>query len=161
MWAQSTAEEYHVKAAFIFHFAQLVEWPADAPNDGGNSLLVCTLGDDPFHGELENAIAGKAIGTRIVRIRHATSMQNAHGCNVLFFGNSESKRIRLLTASLRNAPVLTIGEADDFLVSGGMIRFCLDGNKVRFEISREAAALAKLKVSSQLLLLARNRNGGK
>jgi hypothetical protein len=41
--AQSNADEYHVKAAFLFHFAQLVEWP-DAPDESGSSLLLCTLG---------------------------------------------------------------------------------------------------------------------
>jgi hypothetical protein len=58
--AQSKADEYEVKAAFLFHFAQLVEWP-DAPDESGSSLLLCTLGDDPFHGGLESTVEGKQI----------------------------------------------------------------------------------------------------
>jgi hypothetical protein len=152
-WAQSTSDEYRVKAAFLFHFAQLVEWPATG--DSGSPLVLCTLGDDPFHGELENTVAGKQIGSRTLRIRHVKPSQ-ASGCNMLFISKSEDKRLPILMANLRNAPVLTIGEADDFLLSGGIIRFCLDGKKVRFEINREAAELARLKISSQLLLLAKN-----
>jgi hypothetical protein len=159
-WAQSTDDEYHVKAAFLFHFAQLVEWPPDAPREGGNSLLVCALGDDPFHGELESTIAGKQIGSRTLRIRHVSPLQDTRDCNVLFIGKSEGKRIPLLLASLRNAPVLTVGDAGEFLRAGGMIRFCLEGNKVRFEINREAAGLARLRISAQLLLLAKNVVGG-
>ncbi len=64
-----------------------------------------------------------------------------------------------ILAGLHNSPVLTVGEAADFLGSGGMIRFCLEGNKVRFEINREAAESAKLRISSKLLLLARNVAG--
>ena len=75
---------------------------------------------------------------------------------MLFISNSEEKRLPVLMANLRNAPVLTVGEADDFLLSGGIIRFCLDGKKVRFEINREAAEFARLRISSQLLLLAKN-----
>ncbi len=159
-WAQSTVDEYHMKAAFLYHFAQLVEWPADSLNEGGNSLLVCTLGDDPFHGELENTVAGKQIGSRFLRIRHVRPMQETSGCNVLFISKSEGNRIPSLLASLRNAPVLTVGDSDDFLGAGGMIRWFLDGNKVRFEINRQAAEAAKLRISSQLLFLARNVVGG-
>jgi len=79
---------------------------------------------------------------------------------VLFISKSEGKRIPALLANLRNAPVLTVGEADDFLGAGGIIRFCLEGNRVRFEINREAAESARLRISSQLLLLAKNVVGG-
>jgi hypothetical protein len=159
-WAQSTVDEYRVKAAFLFHFAQLVEWPADSPNEGGNSLYLCTLGDDPFHGELESTIAGKQIGPRILRIRHARALQDARGCDVLFISKSEGSRTASLLANLRNTPVLTVGDDDGFVGAGGIIRMFLEGNKVRFEINRQAAESARLRISSQLLLLARNAAGG-
>ena len=148
-WAQSTVDEYRMKAAFLFHFAQLVEWPADTPVDGGNSLFLCTLGEDPFSGELENTVEGKPIGSRTLRIRHLKPPQDPRGCQMLFISRSEDKRVAVLLANLRNAPVLTVGEADDFLGAGGMIRFCLEGNKVRFEINRGAAESARLRISSQ------------
>jgi hypothetical protein len=34
--AQTDEEEYRVKAAFIFHFAQLVDWPPDTQIDTEN-----------------------------------------------------------------------------------------------------------------------------
>jgi hypothetical protein len=156
--AQSMADEYHVKAAFLFHFAQLVEWP-DAP-DENPSLLLCILGDDPFHGELESTVEGKQIGARVLRIRHLSKTEVARGCNMVFISRSENRHLAAILASLRNSPVLTVGEADDFLASGGMIRFYLEGDRVRFEINREAAESARLKISSRLLLLARNVAGG-
>jgi hypothetical protein len=60
--AQTAAEEYRVKAAFIFHFAQLVDWPSEKPAGAANSRVLCTLGEDPFQGALEDTVAGKAIG---------------------------------------------------------------------------------------------------
>src|SRR5271168_575427 len=60
--AQATDEEYRVKAAFIFHFAQLVDWPPDTQTGTDNSLSLCTLGEDPFQGTLEETVAGKTIG---------------------------------------------------------------------------------------------------
>jgi hypothetical protein len=151
--AQTANEEYRVKAAFIFHFAQLVDWP---PGGTGaeNSLLLCTLGEDPFQGTLEGTVAGKAIGNRVIRIRHLGEPQDMQACQILFLGRAQSKRIPTLVADLHNAPILTVGETAGFLDAGGMICFLLEENKVRFDINLDAAESAKLKIGSRLLILA-------
>jgi YfiR/HmsC-like len=150
--AQSTDAEYRVKAAFLFHFAQLVDWPVGTGTD--NSLFLCTLGDDPFQGALETSVAGKAIDTRVLRVRHLKQPEEMHTCQILFLGNEQSKRIPALLAALRNTPVLTVGETAGFLESGGMVRFLLQDNKVRFGINLTVAESAGLKISSRLLVLA-------
>ncbi len=152
--AQTADEEYRVKAAFIFHFAQLVDWPPDTPAGTDNSLFLCTLGEDPFQGTLEGTVGGKAIGNRIIRIRHLGEPQDMQACQILFLGKAQSKRIPMLVADLRNAPVLTVGETAGFLGAGGMISFLLEENKVRFEINLNAAESARLKIGSRLLILA-------
>ena len=152
--AQARTEEYHVKAGFIFHFAQLVDWPASAA--GGPDFVLCTLGDDPFQGQLETTLDGKAIGTRPIHILHVKQPQEARGCQVLFISNSEDQRLPKILGDLGTSPVMTVGEANDFIERGGMIRFVLEQDKVRFEINLKAADPAGLKFSSRLLLLAKN-----
>jgi hypothetical protein len=71
---------------------------------------------------------------------------------ILFIGRAQSKRIPQLVAGLHNAPILTVGETEGFLDAGGMIRFLLEGNKVRFEINVQAAESARLKIGSRLLM---------
>ena len=152
--AQSTEEEYRVKAAFIFHFAQLVDWPSETRTDAANSLILCTIGDDPFQGALESTVAGKAIGDRILSIRHLKQGEDMQACHILFLGRTQGKRIPMLLANLHNAPILTVGEGRGFLDAGGMICFVLEGNNLRFGINLDAAAAAKLKIGSRLLILA-------
>jgi hypothetical protein len=152
--AQSTDREYQVKAAFIFHFAELIDWPPRTRTDADNSLSVCTIGDDPFQGALESTVAGKAIGNRVIRIRHLKPSEDALACDVLFLGKALDKRIPVLLAALHNAPVLTVGETDGFLSAGGMISFVLEDNNVRFAINLYAAETANLKIGSRLLFLA-------
>jgi len=152
--AQTSGEEYRVKAAFIFHFAQLVDWPPEKPTGTDNSLVLCTLGEDPFQGMLEGTVAGKAIGNRILRIRHLGEPQEMQACQIVFLGRAQSKRIPMLVATLHNAPVLTVGETAGFLDAGGMIDFLLEDNKLRFEVNLEAAESADLKIGSRLLVLA-------
>jgi hypothetical protein len=51
-------------------------------------------------------------------------------------------------------PVLTVGETDNFLSDGGMIRFHFEADKIRFDINLDEAESSHLKISSRLLLLA-------
>jgi uncharacterized protein DUF4154 len=151
-WAQPGNDEDHMKAAFLYHFAQLVEWPSDAFDGSGSSLVLCTLEDDSLYDELENTIQGRQIGSRTLRIRHVHMSQATRGCNLLFISKSAGKG--LVLGPLRNLPILTVGEADDFLSTGGMIRFRRAEDKMRFDINLGAADSSHLKISSRLLLVA-------
>lgn len=153
---QAEVEEYRLKAAFLFHFAQLVEWPPKALTSGDGSLIFCVYGEDPFHGDLEGTVQGKSVAAKPVRIRHINQPQDSKGCHLVFMDRNESGRVRELLNAVNSMPVLTVGESENFLKEGGMIRFCMEERKVRFEISQEAAEKANLKVSSRLLLLAKN-----
>jgi YfiR/HmsC-like len=143
-----------VKAGFLFHFAQLVDWPAGAGT--GPEFVLCVLGDDPFRGELESTLGGKAIASRPIHILHVKQSQEARACQVLFIANSEDQRLSKILKELGNSAVMTVGEANDFIDRGGMIRFTFEQDKVRFEINLKAADAAGLKFSSRLLLLATN-----
>lgn len=154
--AQSTADEYQLKAAFLFHFTQYVEWPAEATGEDNSPFLICIVGEDPFQNSLEDAIKGKLVVGKAAKIRHIRQVEDGQKCHLIFLGNNESGRVSQLPESLKHAPVLTVGESADFLKNGGIIRFCMEGNKVRFEVSQEAAQGANLKISSRLLLLAKS-----
>jgi YfiR/HmsC-like len=154
--AQSPASEYHVKAAFLFHFVQLVDWPAGSLGNDADPVTVCTIGKDPFHGDLEATLAGQSVGPRSFRIQHLKSPDDFQGCHVLFVGKHEAARLSRLLLDLKDGPILTVGESDDFVQQGGMIGFLLVENKVRFEINLQAAERANLKISSRLLLLAKS-----
>lgn len=152
--AQSSGEEYQVKGAFLFHFAQLVDWPQKSFENGDQSLFLCIFEDEAHREELENTVEGKAVGTRVLHVKHIQKAQDIQGCHILFLGKDESKHSSTLLAGLRNVPVLTVGETDNFSHAGGMIRFHLKENKIRFDINLDTADSAGLKISSRLLLLA-------
>jgi hypothetical protein len=158
--ASSAAEEYSIKAAFLFHFAQFVDWPAEAFQEASTPLTYCTLGVDPFHGALETTFNGKTLGTRTIRVQHFKQVREIHGCQVLFIGATEKDFRPPMLASLQGSPMLTVGETLNFAQDGGMIGFCLEENKIRFEINLDAAEHAKLKISSRLLALAKTVIGG-
>ncbi|MFZ0639613.1 MAG: YfiR family protein [Candidatus Acidiferrales bacterium] len=153
--AQSKADEYRLKAAFLFHFTQLVDWPPDAFGNDSDPVTLCTVGEDPFHGDLDAAVVGKTMGARPLRVRHFKQPEDIQGCQLLFVGNRDSARTSALLAGLKDSPVLTVGETDDFVKEGGMIGFFIENDKIRFDINLQSAEHAKLRISSRLLLLAR------
>jgi YfiR/HmsC-like len=153
------SNEFQIKAAFIFHFAQLVDWPQSSFGPAGSPLTICTLGRVYFPGVLESAVQGKKIGARPIRVRQLADREDFQSCHLLFIlGNNKKWIVDVLTAA-KNLPVLTVGEADDFVPLGGMIGFRLLDNKVRFDINLQASRQANLKISSRLLLLAQGVTG--
>lgn len=148
--------EYEVKAAFLFRFAQFVEWPADTFKQSSEPFTYCTIGEDPFHGALEQTLNGKTIGQRPLRVEHLSGAGKVDECQVLFVGGSgDRKHVAETLATTGALPILTVGETDRFAENGGAIGFCTEDNKIRFEVNLDAAGKAGLKISAKLLALAK------
>lgn len=152
--AQPGDNEYQVKAAFLFHFAQLVEWPAGALNASDQSINLCIFDDEPHRRELETTIEGKPVGARVMHVRILDQGKNVQECNILFLSRDEDRREAAILKSVRDLPVLTVGDADNFLAEGGMIHFRMDRDRIRFDINAADADASHLRISSRLLLLA-------
>ncbi len=153
--APADPTEYNVKAAFVFNFAQYVDWPAESFSTGDSPMVFCTYGSDPFEGSLARIIKRGAGGDRPVSFRIVYSPATARACHLLFVPRDRAAETNTLAHSLRGSHTLLVGEDADFLESGGVIRLFLEERKVRFGINVDAAREQKLRVSSQLLKLAR------
>jgi hypothetical protein len=151
------ADEYPVKAAFLFNFAKFVEWPVAAFKGPEDPLAICVLGQNPFGTALEDVVRDKAVANRAFVVRGVLNTQQATSCQILFVSASERKRFRILLDELKGRSILTVGEADDFTASGGIINFRLKDARVRIEIDAKAAERAGLHISSKLLSLAERK----
>ncbi|HEY1470321.1 MAG TPA: YfiR family protein [Candidatus Acidoferrum sp.] len=156
VYAQSTTAEYQLKAAFIFHFVQLVDWPPEVSSPSGRPLILCIADENALPGLLERTVQGKQIASRPLYVRHLLEKDNPKSCDLLFVVGQDKKRAAALLRAVNNAPILTVGESEDFIQQGGMIGFCLQENKIRFDINLQAAKRANLTISSRLLLLAKS-----
>jgi hypothetical protein len=147
--AEHRAGEYHVKAAFLFNFAKFVSW-SGAP---GQALVIGVAGDDPFGAILESTVRGKTVGGRPFEVRRFASGAEVQGCHILFVSTSEKRRFGDLVRQA-GPGVLTVGEAPQFVREGGIVRFYVEANRVRFQINAKAAEEAGVKIHSQLMSLA-------
>jgi len=149
------AEEYQVKAAFFYHFARFIEWPAATFSSEDEPFRVCIVGKNPFEGELANLLSGKAVHNRSVILMPNVPDSQWDQCHVVFVGDVSADRVKTVTRAFKGKSVLTIGEREDFIRRGGVIRLFMQNNKVRFAINPQAAQQAQLHVSSKLLRLAK------
>jgi YfiR/HmsC-like len=149
--------EIEVKAAFLYHFAQLVTWPESADAAAALPIVVAVVGQDPFGGRLEATIGAETIRGRPLRIERAAKTADLSGVpHILFVGSSDLAEVELALAAVAKSPVLTVGIVKGFARQGGMIEFRLTADsRVAFDINLRAVGTSGLKMSSQLLKIAR------
>lgn len=143
------AGEYELKAAFLYNFAVFTEWPAPPAE-----VKVCIIGHDPF-GSSIFPLNKKTVRGSTVRVRHIASASEARGCQLLFIAASEHGNVSQITGHLRDEPVLTVAEANGYDHREVAIVLVSSNNRIGFEINQRTAQQAGLKLSSQLLKLAR------
>lgn len=148
--------EYKIKAAYLFNFAKFVTWPPRAFSAPDAPYIIGIVGNDPFGDDLDETIRGKTVGGRPFVVHRIASPDAIGFCHILFISDSEARHIERIIEHLRTQPVLTVGEMDGFLKAGGMIRFVMANNNVRFEIAPGTARDVSLQVSSKLIQVAQS-----
>jgi hypothetical protein len=173
--------EYKVKAAFLYNFINFVDWPEANIADSNQPITIGIIGSRDFLKAFEPVKHRRVKGRKIIikyfsgyeklknsqdtdKVQWNKKMETLKSCHVLLlcncgFGPIENSD-RIIRA-LKGSPVLTVSETGDFLESGGMINFLMEGDKVRFEINNTAARQAKLQIRSKLLRLAKRVIGEK
>lgn len=146
--AQVSAE-YQVKAGFLYNFIAFTEWPARV----GSPLPLCVYDMNPFGNEL-HALEGKTVNGRVLTIRSPVSLDQLHGCRVLFVARSAFRSLPRILEVVRGEPVLIVADSKDALDAGVGINMLSRQGKIAFEVNLPVALHAELSLSSKLLRLA-------
>mgnify|MGYP001354234113 CR=1 FL=1 len=149
-------KEYQIKAVFLYNFVQFVEWPASAFADASSPLRIGVLGRDPFGPALDEALGGESVRGRPLAVRRASRVEELDDCQLVFIAASETRNAPAHLARLRDRPVLTVGEGDEFMRDGGGIAFYPEGRKIRFAINVHEVRRRGLRISAELLGLGKN-----
>jgi hypothetical protein len=149
------SKEFHVKALFLYNFANFVEWPDDAFTNKSSPLRMCLYGSVPFGGFLE-AVNGTRIRDRqLTIIRTSYSEEIEDGCHILFVGTEHLATIERLFSNMNHLFVLSIGNVKGFTDKGGIVNILRTRDQHKFEINLSKAIENGLLIDSDLLSLAR------
>ncbi|TXC66617.1 YfiR family protein [Piscinibacter aquaticus] len=93
----------------------------------------------------------KVQGRALAPVRAVGRGDDLRACHALFVPQRELRKPLPVLPGL-----LTVGEAEGFAESGGVVGFVRQGAQLRFDINRDVAAQAQLRLSAELLKVARS-----
>lgn len=150
--AQQQANAAQIKATFLYHFSSFVEWPPGSFAQKDSPLVIGVLGPDPFGSFLDELVQGEKANGHPIVVQRFSDVKDVRRCHILFINTAHpAEAIR----ALGNRNILLVGDSDNFIRSGGVIRFLLEKGKIRLEINMSAARRANLNISSKLLRVAK------
>jgi len=151
---ESVSAEYVWKANFLARSASFVDWPADSMQTV-NAFRWCVFGTFSFGTTLAELTRDIVVNGKKSEVKWIHKEAELVGCQIIFVSRSEEKRYPKVLEAARAGNGLTVGETPNFLDAGGMMALLTDGKSPGFEVNLDAVQLARLKVSSRLLILAR------
>ena len=153
------ASENAIKAAYLYNFTKFIDWPESAFPAAASSFSVCVFAEPGFRRELKAILINEFVRGRPITITEFENGDDLKGCHLVYFGAEHLDRSARRLPSLKQTPVLTVGEGERFLQQGGLIAFQLEGSRLRFDISKRGVEAAGLIVSSKLFRVARQIHG--
>ncbi|HWP86191.1 MAG TPA: YfiR family protein [Terriglobia bacterium] len=149
-----SAQEYEIKAAFLYNFAKFVEWPTESFPAPGAPIVIGVLGEDPFGEVLDRTVQGRQAQGRPIQIQRWRQLSETGPCHILFISASLRRLLPEILRKFQTQPVLTVSDENELGERGAVVQFLLRDSKVRFEINDRGAKTAGLRISSLLLMLA-------
>ncbi len=139
--------ESEIKAAFILHLFNFVQWP-----NGRTPSVICISEESSVTAALKALVQAKP--TRGFTLMSVDGQEiTESNCDVLFLPAGVD---RASTAMLEGSlPILTVSDSSGFAQEGGMIELERQGSRVGLVINLESLTATGLSVSSRLLQLAR------
>ena len=157
LWASAAvpalAQEYRIKATYLYKFAHFVEWPGNSGQNGNTPFTICVIGKHDLIKTLEE-FAGKSVKKRNLLIRQARTIDEIANCQVLFISPAERMQLTEILTAAEKQHILTVSDMQGFAQAGGIIHLVNLEDKIRFDINIKAAKQGGLVISSQLLQLA-------
>jgi hypothetical protein len=153
--AAQPSVEYAVKANYLYKFTPFVEWPASAFAGPTSPFVICVVGDDPFGGELDQVVRGRAVGDHPITVARMAMLDPGATCHLTFVAQSARQSLPEIARIVAHRPNLIVSER-----GGGAIQFVLQDSRVRFDIDQAAAQASGIVISSKLLDLSVSHRRG-
>lgn len=153
--AQNTLrQEYQVKGAFLFQFSQFTDWPEQAFSSPSSPFIIGILGKDPFGRFIDDLVLNEQVDGHPIVIKRYSGLKELEPSHILFVSKQLDAPLTEVLKHAETMSALTVSEIAGFAHQGGMVRFYIDNNKVKFQVNADAVKNAGLTMSSKLLRLA-------
>lgn len=138
-----------VQAIFILNFTKYIQWPATS-----GEMTIGVFGNSRVLLEL-NSLAAKKADLKVNIIKIASESEIA-SCDVIFIPEEQYRNLSTIESAVNGNAVLIVTETEmPIQESKGGIGFYMENNKLKFVINRSHIEDKNMKVSNNLLGLAK------
>ncbi len=149
--------ELLLQAGFITKFPAFVTWPAAVEKHAGQRFTFCVYGPAPVASHIAALLPLTPIEGEAANLRTVTSADELLGCQLLFVPQERfAQDFASLRQGIANRPILTVSNAPDAAEQGAHIGLARSGERLAFDVNREAFEDSGLGVSFRLLEMARS-----
>ena len=145
--------DFELKSSFLFNFKKFVDWPQDVKT----LPFTIVIYDNPAFADVIERLA-KGMNSKENKwiIKHASNIDEISDCNLVYITNKKNSEIVELLQYLQGKSILTVSDnLESFCDLGGMINFNPKTNQHRLDMNIRAARESKIKISANLIELAR------
>jgi hypothetical protein len=148
-----------IKAAFALNVSRFVSWPDNTFTDV-EEITLC-LFENNFLGIAKNSITGQKIAGLPLIVNDEINIETITSCQIIFLAGEKFEKFTTSYPHITLQPVLVIvdntGVKDTSTeYSEAMVSLIRKGSSIGFDVNLARVEAAKLKMSSNLLKLARN-----
>lgn len=149
-YGQALTKEMKLKSAYIFNFAKYIDWPADEL-----PVSVCMQGNDAMRAFMTDLVRGRRVGQskRAIQVGPFPASYANTPCDIVFLTQNVDANL------CQRTDVLVVGNDRNIEVCTPLFSFFESDNKLRFEVDLPSIQTSGIKVSSELLKLAKINNG--
>lgn len=144
-----------IKAAYLVKFANYIEWPPGSFEDPESPIVIGVIGADRLADELQRVTQTRLIGTRRVAVRKLTTRDTSARVHMLYMGTRAGGQLGEWFNSVEGQPVLSISDSTHDLAHASAIKFVVDNNRLRFDVSVPVAERSGIRITAPLLTVAR------
>ena len=132
-----------------------IEWPQSSFSSSLDPFVISVLGRSPLVSELKKIMSQKTMSGKKIIIRNGDEPEQLEKSQVVLVLGDDLNLLDQTLKKIKGLNVLLISRSEGFCQHGVMINFYVESSRLRFEVNLSALQNANLKVSSQLLKLAR------
>jgi hypothetical protein len=142
-----------VMAALGYYLGGLSDFRACGLGVAAGALTIGVIGADDLAIELARVVAGRTVNNRAIEVRELREADAAARVHLLFVGGFDQQRVARIVRQATGA-MLIVTECESGLQVGSVINFRIVDERVRFDVSLDAAERNGIKLSSRLLTVA-------
>jgi hypothetical protein len=117
--------------------------------------VICIVGKDPFSPDIEGELRTRTAGSHPIEVKTLRPSDVLNVCHMVFVPATAEDQATRIVRGLKGSSTLTVGETEGFAAMGGIINLTTEGSKLHVEVNLLAAERANLKISANMLVLAK------